>query len=740
MKQNQNGIVYISTYPPRECGIATFTSDLAAAFNKLYNPITKAKIAALDEDHTTHYNYPHSVFNSIPANDVSSYVTLAERLQKDRSVKLIHIQHEFGIFGGDYGNYLIPFLQTIKKPVIVTFHSVLPHPHEHLKKTVQLIGKYAQALIVMNGLSKTTLETIYALPKSKLFLVPHGIPQVTFEQSKESKTALGLQNNFVISTFGMLSKDKGIEDVIYALKPIVRAYPSVLYLVIGATHPHVLTHDGESYRNFLISEVDRLGLTNNVRFYNRYSAVEEIIQYLKASDLYISAARNPAQSVSGTLSYALGCGRAVISTPTEYAKHIIKHGENGMLVKFRNPASITHTLQQLLADEKKLEAMHQNAFANTRHMTWPNVAIAHAKIYQKIASVPTTEKKLPEINFNHLLRLTDSFGIIQHANHSNPNIRWGYSADDNARALIVLAQQFEKTRDPALLKPIETYIKFLSFVSRKNGAFANIVSAVKKRDTTNSDDVYGRCMMAAAYVASSEYMPKNFRDKARALFLAGLKNIQNIRSPRSIAFMVTGLYFYNNMYPHARIKNYIKNLAEKQCVFFNRNASRDWVWFEDQLTYSNSRLPESLYYAYAATKNSVYLDVAERTLAFLSSITFEKNHYTPIGESGWYARDKERAYFDQQPEDAAAMVETKLLAYKLTGKKQHFEDAFKAFQWFLGRNHLGLQVYNETTGGCHDGVGRNTLNLNQGAESTIAYLSARMAFEDPAIKKFFHTA
>lgn len=739
MNQRDNGIVYLSTYPPRECGIATFTHDLATAFNKLYNPATKVKVAALDENHTTHYNYPSAILSSIAANDLSNYVTLAERINKDRSVKLVHVQHEFGIFGGEWGNYLIPFLQTVKKPIAITFHSVLPHPDDHLKKTVELIGKHTRAIIVMNNLSKTILETDYALPKSKLFLVPHGIPHVMFEPSQEAKTALGLNHKLVLTTFGMISKDKGIEDIIQALPAIIKEYPNILYLVIGATHPHVLNYDGESYRNFLTNEIERLGLKNHVRFYNKYIALEEIIQYLKATDIYISAARNPHQSVSGTLSYALGCGRAVISTPTEYAKHIIKNGDNGLLVHFRNPSSIACALKELLSDEKRLTAMHQNAFASTRHMTWSNVANAHMKIYKKIATIPTTEKKLPEIKFDHLFRLTDSFGIIQHARHATPHIRWGYSADDNARALTVAERYFEKTGNADLLGLITTYIRFLQYVSRKNGTFANIVNAAKKRDSTNDDDVFGRCMMALGHAAIALYLPETIRQKSQKLFLNGLKNIHRIRSPRSLAFMITSLYFYTHKNPRARFTTLIKRLADKQVQFFNRNSSQDWEWFEDRLTYSNSRLPESLYYAYAATKNPAYLAVAERTLAFLSAITFEKQHYTPIGESGWYARDKERAYFDQQPEDAAAMVETKLLAYKLTGRKRYIKDAFKAFQWFLGKNHLGLMVYNETTGGCHDGVGQNSLNLNQGAESTIAYLSARMAFEDTAIKKYFHS-
>lgn len=737
MNQRHNGIVYLSTYPPRECGIATFTHDLATAFNNLYNPITKAHVVALNENQTTHYNYPPLVFSEMAANNIGNYVTLAEHINRDHSIKLIHIQHEFGIFGGECGDYLIPFLQVVKKPVVITFHSVLTKPDDYIRSTVNCISKNARAIVVMNTISKATLEREYAIPQSKLFLIPHGIPHVTFEQPRAAKAALGLSDVVVASTFGMLSKDKGIEYTIRALPQIIRTHPNFLYLVIGATHPHVLAHDGEAYRSMLQKEVENLGIDTHVRFYNKYVSLEEIIQYLKATDIYISAATNPRQSVSGTLSYALGCGRAAVSTPTEYAKHIIKDGENGILVHFRDPASISNAVNNVLADDKKLANMHKNAFESTRHMTWQNVASSYAKLYKTYAHVPTEEKKLPELTLTHMIRLTNSFGIIQHAEYDKPNLRHGYSADDNAHALMVAATYLEKNSDPAVENLLRIYIKFLAFVSRKNGTFANIVNAAKKRDRTSDDDVFGRCFMATGHAAAAASLPEDVKQSAKELFLRSLTHIARISSPRAIAFSIAGLYHYSkNQTDPTMYQDIIATLAERQLSFYQKNSSPHWLWFEDRLTYSNSRLPESLYYAYATTGKQNYIDVAEKTLAFLSSITFEKNQYAPIGESGWYAREKERAYFDQQPEDVSAMVETKLLAFTITHKKQHLNDALTAFQWFLGKNHLEQMVYNETTGGCHDGVCQYSLNLNQGAESTLSYLAARLAFEDEHIKKY----
>ena len=737
--KTKSSILHLATFPPRECGIATFTRDLVTAFNKKYNPETKSRVIALNENSSVHYSYPNLVAASVNADDLKNYAELAEKINRQKSVRLINIQHEFGIFGGSWGDYLIPFFQTIKKPVVVTLHSVLPNPEERLKNTLNFIGKSARALVVMNARSKKILEKDYGFAKSKIALIPHGIPQTTFDSSREMKKVLGLEGKIVLSTFGMINRDKGIEYAIRALPPLIKKFPNLMYLVVGATHPQVLNHDGEKYRNFLIKEVRQLGLKNHVKFYNKYVTIDEIVNHLKATDIYISTALNPIQSVSGTLSYAVGCGRAAISTPSEYAKEIIKDGENGLLVKFRSSKSVTEAIYALLNDEKRLTSMHKNAYESTRHMTWPNVASSYAKLYEKFAGLATEERKLPEIKFDHVFRLTDDTGILQHAAYDKPHRRWGYSTDDNSRALLVATKQFENTGDKRLIPYIETYLNFLKYVSRPDGNFANIVNAKSERDKTSDSDVLGRAYMALGYAAFSENLPKELKNKANMLFSRSFRILNKINSPRSIAFVISGLYYNLQKTQNPRITALIKKLADRQLKLFYKNSSPNWQWFEDQLTYSNSRLPESLYLAYLATNKKEYLKTAEKTLAFLDNITFGPKHYSPIGESGWYAKHKQRAFFDQQPEDAGAMAETKLIAYKATGEKKYLSDAFTAFSWFLGKNHLGLMVYNENTGGCYDGVGKTGLNINQGAESTLAYLMARLAFEDPEIKSKLHT-
>lgn len=724
-----NIIAYLSTFPPRECGIATFTQDLVTAFDKRFNPATKSRIVALNENPVSMYTYAPRVMERITATCVEEYVALALKLNADDAVKLVNIQHEFGIFGGAWGEYLLPFLQVIRKPVVTTFHSVLREPEDRLQSIVQFIASQSKAIVVMNESSKGALTETYGVPASKVYVTPHGIPQTTFEPSENAKRELGLTGKRILFTFGLLSRDKGIEYAIRALPRVARRYPDTLYIVLGATHPVVRRDEGETYRNFLVNEVERLRLKDYVRFYNKYVSLDELILYLKATDIYLAPTVNLRQSVSGTLSYALGCGRPAIATETEYAKHVISDGI-GVLVQPENPQEIERALMRLLGDEKLMRAMGARAYEETRKMIWPNVAARYFEIYKKFVNLEREEQKFPEIKLDHLKRLTDDLGVIQFARFSKPERRYGYSADDNARALLAVSKYFERQPDEAITGIMETYLRFLEFVFRPKTGFINMVNSKQERSRASEEDTTGRAMWSLGYVASRDAIPTLVRRRAEKLFRKGLRHTERLQSPRAVAFAIAGLYYFLDRFPSLKIMRTLRRLADRQVAHFRKNALPRWPWFEDALTYSNSKLPESLYLAHKLTKEKKYLEVAERALAFLSRTTFRQNHYLPIGQAGWYYRDKQRAYFDQQPEDTASMVETKVIAYDVTGSEKHRADAINAFQWFLGRNHLNQMVYDEVTGGCHDGVGQNTLNINQGAESTISYLLARLAIED----------
>ena len=735
MKPETNYIAYVSSFPPRECGIATFTQDLTLAFEKKFNPLIKAKILALNDQPTSIYNYSKKVFSQLTATDLEHYVRLAKKINRQDDIKVVNVQHEFGLFGGDWGDYLIPFLQTLEKPIVTTFHTVLAKPEKHLYNVVRAIANYSKAIVVMNQLSQELLERDYEIPKSKISLVPHGIPQTPFEASDKSKDQFGLKGKIVLSTFGMLSQNKGLEYAIRALPKVVQQFPNIMYVILGATHPVVRREEGEKYRNFLIQEVERLGLKNNVKFYNKYLTLEEIVQYLKATDIYISPTLDMGQSVSGTISYAMGCGRPIISTANAYAKYIIDQ-TNGVLVNPRNASQIGNALQTLLTDQKRLKTMGQESYERSRQMIWPNVAASYFNIYKKFTDLEAEERKLPEIKLDHLFRLTDDFGIMHHARYSKPAPRFGYSLDDNARALIIAANAYRTQPKEEVLGLLKTYITFLTRGQKPNGIFTNMVN--HKREWQRSDfdeDTQGRAIWALGFATSITEIPYETRQNILKLFHRAVKPIHLIQSPRAIAFAMCGLYFYLRHSPEASLLVKFQELADAQVKTYRLAATGDWHWFEDRLTYSSSALPESLFYAYDLTKNKTYLTIAKESLNFLRKITFEKDFYSPIGQNGWYVRNEQRAYYDQQPEDAASMVQTKVTAYKITGDPTYLKGAFATFQWFLGKNHLNQMVYDEVTGGCNDGVGQYAINLNQGAESTISYLLARFIVEEVKSKE-----
>lgn len=730
MLKKSNHILILSSYPPRECGIATFTQDLTNAFNKKFNPVVKTEICALND---RIYNYNSNVAFQIDASRLESYVALAKKINSREDIKLINIQHEFGLFGGEFGDYLIPFLQALEKPVIVTFHTVISKPEKKLKEIVKTIVSLSRAAVVMNHLSENLLEKKYGIPPNKINYIPHGIPQVSYEVSQQSKKALGYEGKIVLSTFGLINKNKGIEYVIRALPKIVQKYPNIVYLVIGETHPNIKKRQGEKYRNFLLREVKKLKLENNVIFYNKYLPLDEIIQFLKASDIYISSCIDKEQSVSGTLSYALGCGRATISTATEYAKHII-NGKNGLLVKFKDPSGIAKEIIDLISNEKERKLMQIKAYKDTRPMIWPNVAESYFKLYRKFAELEAEENKLPEIKFDHILKMTDNFGIIQHASYTKPDKRFGYSLDDVSRALILCAMHYKSNPSEQLRKLMGIYIRFIKYARKKDGSFANIISYKRKKDKILEEDVQGRTIWALGYVSSQDYLPQDFRKEAFELFNSSIPVFGKIKAPRSTAFAILGLCFYLKAFPKSKnLKKILQDFSYRLIDLYKKNSCPEWQWFEDGLTYSNSKLPEALFCAYGLLKDKDCLKFAKSSLSFLESITFGP-YYMPIGQKGWYFKNKQRSHFDQQPEDAASMVQTEVLAYRITKNKKYLKNALKAFQWFLGKNYLSQMVYDESTGGCNDGLGEYELNLNQGAESTICYAMARLLFEEEDLK------
>jgi len=743
-------IIYLSSFPPRECGMATFTQDLTGALDNLFEPVIDSRIAAMNTDAVSRYHYPRGVIFELDPYSEQDFISTAEKINKTDDIKLVNIQHEFGLFGGTYGSYILSFLDALKKPSIVTFHSTLPSPNPELHKVVRLIAEKSSALIAMTNRSKEILIGDYGIDEKKVSVILHGIHSIPYSPSAKFKSVLGFSKKTILLTFGLLSRGKGIEYVLESLPPVVKACPNLMYIVLGVTHPNVLKEEGESYRNSLIQKVRELKLSSHVSFYNEYVTLDKLLQFLRAADIYISTSLDPNQAVSGTLSYALGSGRPVISTPFAQATEIITP-QSGLLVNFKDPASYAESLLNLLKDPLRREQLGKNAYFRTRNMTWDNVALEYSKLFSKYSSdiaEVSKNKKIPRINLNHLFRLTDDFGIIQFSQLSLPDISSGYTVDDNARALIAACYYYDglsKVSKPSspdkrkseLLKRIEIYLHFIGFVLGEDGLFYNYVKPDRTIDLElnqkeNLEDANGRTLWALAATAATNSLPESIKQKALSILKKRMEYSQALESPRATAFYIKGLcLLLKNTKEICRedFQQQVIRYCDRLVSLYRGVSSKEWEWFETYLTYSNAVVPEALLLGHQQTGNNDFLEIGIKALDFLIGQTFLKGIYAPIGQDGWHHKTGERRYFDQQPEDASAMACALRTAYSITGKQTYRKLMYEAFNWFLGDNSLKQVVYDRATGGCYDGLGEGQINLNQGAESTTSYLLARLAIQ-----------
>lgn len=721
-------ILYLGTFPPRECGIATFTKDLTIAMDNKFSPSIKSKIVAINDRGTNFYNYPEDVIFEINDNDISSYIDVAKKINAIDAIKLINIQHEFGIFGGKYGEYLIAFLENVKKPIVIALHSIIPNPNDKLKKIVRTLAEKSSCLVVMAKIGIEILRKDYEIGADIIF-IPHGAPTVQFIPSIKKKKALGFSDKILLASFGMMNSGKGYEYVLDALHEVVKKFPNILYLITGATHPIVLRNEGERYRNFLKEKVKELNLQKNVKFNNNYVKIEEIIQLLQATDIYISSNLNPDQIVSGTLAYAMACGKAVISTPFLHAKDAI-NPERGLLVRLKDSKSYKEAIIRILSNPNLKESIEKNMYSYTRNTTWPNVALACFNLFSKfIVEFDDFEMPFPKIKLSYINKLTDDFGMLQFANYTTPDKLSGYTLDDNARTLLVYTIHFNIFNDSSKLKQIKKHLDFIKFIQQNDNKMYNFVNHNRKINLKSwSEDSHGRAMWALGYLVSSKTISNDLRKEAQVIFEKGLKAVKDIKSPRAIAFIIIGLYFYNQVKKSNDIQ--IKKLSNYLISLYFRCSNEEWNWFENYFTYSNSKLPEALFYSYKITKEEKYLRVAKDSLNFLIAITFKNDLFSPVGQNGWYIKEGHKASFDQQPVDVASMVQTLILAYEITKEERYMKLAIIAFEWFLGKNSLNQVIYDESTGGCYDFIGEFSINLNQGAESSVSYLLARHTFEE----------
>jgi len=741
LKKTLPKIIFVSSFPPRECGIATYTQDLIMALNNKFHESFTLEVCAIESSHEKHA-YGEEVKYILDTDQVQSFKTLAQNINENANIQLVMVQHEFGLFKNQEAAFQ-QFMQSVTKPIILGFHTVLPNPNASLKENVQQIASFAASIVVMTNSSAAILMKEYGIAKEKITVISHGTHLVTHLDKAILKHQYDLTGKKVLSTFGLLSSGKNIETTLRALPAIVKNNRKVVFLIIGKTHPSVMKQEGEKYRNMLESMVKELKLEEHVRFINKFVPLHELLEYLQLSDVYLFTSKDPNQAVSGTFSYALSCGCPIISTPIPHACEVLKD-DAGIIIDFESPSQLAESVNCLLEDESLRLNISSNGLHRIASTAWENSAIAHAQLFERISDAKIKlYYSLPEINLHHVKKMTTDFGMIQFSKINQPDIDSGYTLDDNARALIAMCQHYEITKDASDLTYISTYLHFIKFCLQSEGYFLNYVDENKtftpQNNTTNLADSNGRAIWSLGYLMSmSAILPKSFQyleREAELIMDTALLNVNKIHSTRAMAFIIKGLYYRNTKQKSIHDMTLIKQLADRLVQMYKHESSKEWAWYESYLTYANSLLPEALLCAWLATGESSYKEIAKTSFDFLLSKIVRENKIKVISNKGWLHKGTEAVdkHLDQiggeQPIDVAYTIIALGKFHEVFKDQQYMQIMHLSFNWFLGANHLHQIIYNPCTGGCYDGLEETNVNLNQGAESTVSYLMARLTFE-----------
>ena len=739
----------IGNYLPRECGIATFTTDLCTALATEYGEGRLFAIPVNDPDSA--YDYPERVRIELTQEDLSSYERAADFLNHNGN-DLVCLQHEYGIYGGSAGRYILPLLRRLKMPLVTTLHTVLREPDPNQRIVLEEIAQLSDRLIVMSELGAQLLREVYAVPSGKIDVIPHGVPDLPFIDPNYFKDRFGTEGKSVLLTFGLLSPNKGIENVIRALPAILARYPDLVYIVSGVTHPHIRRQEGERYREGLCGLAQELGVSSHLILNNRFVSAEELVEHVGAADVYITPYRQEAQVVSGTLAIAVGAGKAIISTPYWHAKELLAEGR-GVLVPFDCPDAMAEAVLALLDNDAARHAMRKRAYLHSRGTTWPKTARAYMASFQRARSERSLQPRpaqldkdravgrelmedFPPLNISHLEAMTDDTGILQHAIFSLPNTGEGYTTDDNARALIVSTLMADSDFLIEKSTPTDLSRRYLAFLwlafDEERNRFRNFLSYGRTwLEEIGSEDSHGRALWALGTVLGHS-RDAGLRGAAGRLFQSAVPAALHFSSPRAWAFSILGMQAYLEWFPGDRaIQHDRNNLADRLLDIYDRCRTDTWRWFEKSLSYSNASLSHALFLSGYRSGNERMVVAGIESLEWLVGAQHreDRDTFVPIGSNGFFSDGNEKARFDQQPIEACATVSACLEADRVTKQDHWSQEARKAFRWFLGKNDLQVSLYDATTGGCKDGLHPDRVNENQGAESTLSFLMALLEMQ-----------
>lgn len=724
-----NKIAIIGNYPPRQCGIATFTKDLKDGFKKIGISTT---VVAMN-DGLNRYDYPDDVVFEIEQNVIPSYIHAAQFLNTNAFDAVI-LQHEFGIFGGDDGMYIIQLLLRLRIPVVTTFHTVIDNPTKNQRKVVTEIARYSRKLVSISQKGIELLCDVYELPKDQCTHIHHGVHQIAPINISGLRKKLGVENKKVLLTFGLLSRNKSIEVVINALSEVVKKHPDTVYIVLGATHPHVMKQEGEDYRLSLIRLVNKMGLEKNVIFINRFVSNEELFSFLALCDIYVIPYLGEKQISSGTLIYTMGAAKPIISTPFWYAREMLA-GNRGLLFDFMNSSQLGDLISDLLDDEVKCRIISQNAFDLARTCFWPLISRQYAELVDSLIAEERSEDQikateviepsfiLPPLRLDHLRGMTDYTGILQHAKYNVPDRNHGYCTDDNTRALLLSVMLENEVQDmDEVYRLSGIYLSFIDHAYNPvNGKFRNFMNYQREwLDEEGSEDTTGRTAWALGYTVSNTHVA-NFQHHANHLFEKLLPSLDNLTHARALAYAVIGLVYHAKTSESLEVIEKMKYCAEKLYALFERQIDDDWQWFDEKVSYANSRIPQAMIQAGMFLNNDAWVRQGLKILDWLIAHQFHHGVFSPVGNNGWFT-PREKTQFDQQPLEANGMIDACFQAEEFTRDGRYADYALKAFYWFTGDNDCAQSLYDFSTGGCRDGLHKDGVNLNQGAESTLSWL------------------
>ena len=731
----------VGTYQPRQCGIGSFSKNLFESLPADHTANGSFVVAINDPGNV--YDYPPEVRCVIEQDNQDSYIKAAEFINNsDADVCLI--QHEYGLFGGKNGSYILSLLRHLRIPAVATLHTILKKPSPMELFIIREVARLSYRVVVMAHKAVELLREHYNISPTKIAVIPHGVPELRFER-EATRHELGLTNSNVLLTFGFVGRNKGIETVISALPAVVARHPETIYIVLGKTHPNVVKHEGEGYRLSLQELVKKLDLEQHVIFLDQYASEHDLFKYLSACDIYITPYLSKMQITSGTLTYALGVGSAVISTPYWHAAELLADGR-GALFDFGNSPQLSDILVDFFGHPSKLAAMRSQAIGFGKAVTWPRIGGVYDKLLRQASQHVRVSRgnkpthldinMLPSFRLDHVVRLTDDTGIFQHAIYGIPNYHEGYCLDDNARALLMALMVYRRKRDKTALRLIPRYLAYIQYAQNADGTFRNFMGFDRRfRDDVGSEDAFGRAMWAVGYAVT--HAPKNaYHEVAHHILFKSAPQFEQLRSIRSIAATILGLSHYLESHPaDYQMIGILHRLAYRLHDEYGANRHDDWHWYESLLAYDNALLPLAMLSAAQLLNDTVLRQVGLESLEFLEKHTMQKGYLSLVGNDGWFKRGKGMACFDQQPVDAMATILLFIHAYRVTGAARYRTAAHTAFSWFLGDNDLRISLYDTETGGCCDGLETDGINRNQGAESTLAYLISYLAVEQTFEKR-----